>query len=295
MLKKVLLAAAMSLPLMTMGLSAVSAQTPESDGARVVGLVAGEHGQTLELRTRQGEVDVHWSANTDCFVGGAVADCDAIEPGVLMAAAGSFLGGSNQFQAVVIKARAGAHEAVTVRGQIQSESGQALVVETREGRLVDVTWSDDTVCRTREARIDCERLSRGNLIVAAGRLDAGTLAARVIGVQTPAARPELSRVRGVVTANHGRVLAVETSDGTVNVHFDEETVCQTRVERIDCNSIEERSRVLAVGEELSERNLKAKRIFVATAATDVRPTVRPSEVRPSAIRVTGPVDGAVIE
>ncbi len=284
MLKKILMAAVMSLPLMALGLSVASAEShPDGDHQeRVVGLVTGEHGQTLELRTRQGEVDVHWSASTECTIGGAAADCESIEPGMLLGAAGSFSGGSNQFQADAIKARTRVHDAVTIRGQIQSESGQTLVVETREGRLVDVTWSEETVCRTREERFDCERLERGNQIVVTGRLDGGTLQARAIGLRVPADRPELARVRGVVTANHGQVMAVETRDGSSNVHFDAETVCQTRDGRIDCSSIEEGSRVLAVGEELGGHNLQAKRIFVAGPA-DVRPDggeVRPTDARP---------------
>ena len=42
--------------------------------------------------------------------------------------------------------------------------------------------------------------------------------------------------------------------------------------------------VLAIGEELSERNLLAKRIFVARPATDVRPDPRPTDVRPTDVR-----------
>ena len=296
MLKKILIAAVMSLPLVALGSSVASAEAhPDGDHReRVVGLVTGEHGQTLVLRTRQGEVDVHWSPDTECLIGGAAADCDAIEPGMLVGAAGSYSGGSGQFQADVIKARVRAHDLAKIAGVVQSESGQTLVVETRDGTIVNVEWTDETTCRTRENRIDCDRLEPGNRIVAAGRLDGSTLQARVIGVHVPAEQPELARVRGVVTANHGQVLAVDTRDGTANVHFDAETVCQTRDARIDCSSIEEGSRVLAVGEELGDHNLQAKRIFVGTPS-DVRPDgrdVRSTDARPNvdAVRAAAVTD-----
>jgi RNase P/RNase MRP subunit p29 len=284
MLKKILIAAVMSLPLMVLGSSVASAEShPDGDHReRVVGIVTGEHGQTLVLRTRHGEVDVHWSTDTECSIGGAAADCEAIEPGMLMGAIGSYSGGSDQFQADAIRARERPHDLVKVRGEILSESGQTLVVETADG-VVNVVWSDETACRTRENRIECERLEPGNRILAAGRMDGSTLQARAIGLHVPADRPELARIRGEVTANHGQVMAVETRDGSVNVHFDAETVCQTRIARIDCSSIGEGSRVLAVGEELGGHNLQAKRIFVGPP-TDVRPDGR--DARPTDTSLT---------
>jgi len=288
MLKKIVLAAVMSLPLMVLGSSVASAEShPDGDHReRVVGLVTGDHGQTLELRMRNGEVDVHWSASTECMIGGAAADCDAIEIGMLVGAAGSFSGGSGQFQADVIKARVRPHDLAKVRGTIVSESAQTLVVETADG-VVRVEWSDDTTCRTRDGQFDCERLEAGNRILAAGRMNDGTMQARAIGLHVADERPELVRVRGEVTANHGQVIAVETRDGAVNVHFDADTVCQTRDGRIECSAVEIGSRVLAVGKDLGGHNMQARRIFVGQPNNerDVRPSdVRPSDVNP--VRVT---------
>jgi RNase P/RNase MRP subunit p29 len=291
MLKKILMAAVMSLPLMVLGTSVAGAEShPDSDDhERVAGIVTGERGQTLVLRTRHGEVDVHWTPDTECSIGGAAATCDSIESGMLMAALGSYAGGSGQFQADVIHARERPHDLVRVRGEILSESGQTLVVETADG-VVNVVWSDETACRTRKNRIDCERLEPGNRILAVGRMDGSTMQARAIGLHVPAERPELARVRGEVTANHGQVMAVETRDGTVNVHFNADTVCQTRAGQIDCSSVEVGSHILAVGEELGGQNLQAKRVFVGPP-TDVRPDgrdARPTDtsltdVRPAAV------------
>jgi len=284
MLRKIVLAAVMSLPLMVLGSSVASAEShPDGDHReRVVGLVTGEHGQTLELRTRNGEVDVHWSPSTECAIGGATADCDAIEVGMLVGAVGSYSGGSGQFQADVIKARVRSHDLAKVRGTIVSESGQTLVVETADG-VVRVEWSDETTCRTREGQFDCDRLEPRNRILAVGRMSEGTMQARAIGLHVPDERPDLVRVRGEVTANHGQVMAVETRDGRVNVHFDADTVCQTRDGRIECSAVEVGSRVLAVGKDLGGHNMQAKRIFVGqpTIERDVRPSdVRPSDVSP---------------
>ena len=280
MLGKMLLAAVIGVPLLFAGSAIASADShPEiADGDHLVGLVTGEHGQVLEVRTSDGQVDVHWTANTKCAVNGAPADCGAIAPGMRVAAAGSFSGGSDQFQADAIRARERVRDLDRVAGMIRSEAGQTLVAEKRDGGLVDVTWSEDTRCRTRDGAFDCERLEPGNRIVAVGKLDGDTLQAKAIGLYT-GDHADLARVRGTVTANHGQVLALETADGNVNVHWDSETVCQTRSGQIDCELIAEGSHVLAVGEELGGPNLKAKRVIVH-APTDARP-VQERPVRPS--------------
>ena len=148
MLGKMLLAAVIGVPLLFAGSAIASADShPEiADGDHLVGLVTGEHGQVLEVRTSDGQVDVHWTANTKCAVNGAPADCGAIAPGMRVAAAGSFSGGSDQFQADAIRARERVRDLDRVAGMIRSEAGQTLVAEKRDGGLVDVTWSEDTRC-----------------------------------------------------------------------------------------------------------------------------------------------------
>lgn len=259
-MKKLLMAALLSLPLVAVATVAGAQAPPESDsvGERVGGIVTGESGSVLELRTRHGEVDVHWTPDTDCAIGGEPATCETIGVGHGVLAIGSFAGQSGQFHADTIRARE-LPALDKVAGVVQSADGDTLTVETRDGATVSVVWGEDTRCRNREGRIDCERIVPRMRIVAAGELDGETLRAKRIGV---AVARDLVRVRGTVEANHGSVVAVDTAGGIVNVHWDDETVCQTRSGQIDCASIDAGNRVIAAGTELGDHNLQAKRIFV---------------------------------
>ena len=96
-----------------------------------------------------------------------------------------------------------------VAGVIQSVDGNTLTVQTRDGDAVAVVWGDDTRCRTRDGRIDCERIVPRMRVVAAGELDGETLRARSIGVAVP---PDLVRVQGTIEANLGRAIGVDTAD-----------------------------------------------------------------------------------
>jgi hypothetical protein len=291
MLKRMLAASIVGLSLFLAGAAVVVAESDRDrshDEARdrVVGLVQAEHGQTFEVKTRGGEiVDVHWTPSTRCFLGGEASDCDAINPGDVLGAAGSYAGGSGQFQAEVIKARRiDRMHFDRIAGIVERDGGSELLVNTREGEVL-VLWGDDTTCRTREAvAFDCDRIEVSDRIAAAGELEGREMKARLIVLLPERAATDITRVRGVVDAAQGRVIVVETRDGVVNVHWDAETVCSNGDARITCDSIEEGLPILAAGEELGGHNLDAKSIVVRVPSVrphDVRPTdVRPTDVRP---------------
>ena len=284
MIGRLLLAAVAAVPMLLAGTAVASAQNSQEvdagGGRHVVGVVTGEHGQVLEVRTRRGQVDVHWDDATECAVNGEPARCADIAAGMGIAATGSYAGDSNQFHADSIRARARIGDHARVAGSIISERGQTLVVETREGRVIDVSWGDDTTCRTRTERFECERLEVGQHILAVGKFDdAGTLHARLIGLALDD-HADVARVRGIVAENSGRTLVVETRDGRVVVHYDADTSCLTRDGRIECASIGEGAGVLAAGERLDDGSIDARRI-IAFRVHD-RPTDRPTtDLRPS--------------
>jgi len=71
---------------------------------RIAGVVRAEHDQTLEVRTREGNlVHVHWSDETTCRIAEAEADCEAIGPGYHVLAIGPRLGDSFQAKAIAAK------------------------------------------------------------------------------------------------------------------------------------------------------------------------------------------------
>lgn len=278
MIKRLLVAALVSLPLLA-GATVVSADShpetaPPEHGDRVVGVVESEQGHMLTVRTRAGEtVAVHWTADTVCYLDGDQLDCDDIAPGQLLVAVGEFAGGSDQFLARVIRARHHVRPSIDrVAGIVERDEGQTLGIRTRSGETVAVHWDESTRCQTREGAIRCESIEPGDRIAAAGRREGDQLFARSIA-QLPGDAMQIARVRGVVTASHGQVLAVETADGaTVNVHWDADTTCANRDGEIACDSTEAGSRILAAGTELGGNNLDAKRIMVGSAApVRVRP------------------------
>ena len=245
-----------------------------TDHARVAGLVVGEQGQTFELRTHGGPVIVHWTADTDCALEGSPVDCDAIEPGHGLVAAGAFAGDSNQFHAKIIRARTADRPSLErIAGEVVHDGDGELGVRTRDGEIV-VLYGDGTTCRDREGEIRCEAIEVGDRIVAAGELEGSTLSARLIVLLPDDVDREHARVHGVVTAAHERLLQVETRDGTWSVKFDSETRCSLRDGTvIDCGSIEARARIFAAGVVSDDHTLQAKRIVVlptADVATDVR-------------------------
>lgn len=313
MIRKLVLAALAALPVMAIA-SVASAQIPETqspdaatdhrltDRDHVVGIVQEEQGQTLILRTRDGQVDVHWNANTVCKIDGEAADCERIEPGFGVLAVGEWAGESNQFQADSIRARSRTDRPDSdrphverLRGVVHSDEGQTLGVETRGGDYVLVLWSEETTCRTRDGEIRCEEIAVDDQIAAAGELSDGELTARQI-VKLSAVDADRPHVGGLVTANHGSVIAIETRDGgSLNVHYDTETECKLgREQAIDCDAIEPGARIVAFGSELGGLNFDADRIFVLqrhdaperdalqrdAAQRDVRPALTPSGASP---------------
>lgn len=292
MIRKFVLAALAALPLMAVA-SVASAQTPDTetdhrltDREYVAGVVQDEQGQTLILRTRDGQVDVHWTANTVCHIDGEAADCERIEPGFGVLAVGERAGGSNQFQADIIRARSQTDRpdrphVEKLLGLVHSDEGQTLGVETRGGDFVLVQWGDDTTCRTREGEIRCEDISVDDRIAAAGALSDGELKARQI-VKLPALDVDRPHVGGLVTANHGFVIAIETRDGgSANVHYDSDTKCTLgREHAIDCDAIEAGARIVAFGSELGGPNFDADRIVVLPGRDgperDARPALTPN-------------------
>ncbi len=168
-----------------------------------------------------------------------------------------------------------------VVGVVVRDGEQVLGVQTRDGQTVAVQWTDETRCGTREQQIECERIGLSDRVAALGALEGDQLLARAI-VLLPDHTTDLTRVRGIVTANHGSVLVVENPEGTTNVHFDADTKCLTRAGEIACDSIAVGSHVLVAGEDLGDHNLAAKRIVVGRARSDGvdsgfdRPRPRPS-------------------
>ena len=287
MLKRLLFAALVGLPLAAVTATAYAGPETEDrplhQRERVAGIVESEQGHVLTVRTRGGEsVDVHWSADTVCYIDGEEAACDEIEPGNGLAAGGTFAGDSSQFQAEVIRARTSVRPQLErIVGVVVRDGEQILGVQTRDGQTIAVQWTDETRCGTREQQIDCERIGLSDRVAALGAFEGDQLLARAI-VVLPDHTADLTRVRGIVTANNGSVLVVEDAEGTTNVHFNADTKCVTRDGEIACDSIEVGSRVLAAGEDLGDHNLVAKRIVVGRARPDGvdagfdRPRPRPS-------------------
>ena len=303
MLKRMMAGTLAGLALFLVGATVVTAEShPErvhdETRERVVGVVQSEQGQTFEVKTRSGEiVIVHWTPDTSCSLNGEPSPCEAIGPGHLLGAAGSYAGGSNQFQADVIKARV-RPQIDHVAGIVERDGDHELLVNTRDGARVLVLWSDDTTCRTRESVVfDCDRIELPDRIVAAGQLDGGSLKARMIVKLADFVRPEITRVHGIVSSAQGRVIMIETRDGgTVNVHWDAETVCSNGDGEIACDTIHADMGLLAAGEDLGDHNLAAKRIVVRVLDTrplDVRPhDVRPADERRSDVR---PLDARALD
>ena len=293
MLKRLLFAALVALPLAAVTTTAHAGPETEDrplhQRQRVAGIVESEQGHVLTVRTRGGEsVDVHWSADTVCYVDGEEAACDEIEPGDGLAAGGTFAGDSSQFQAEVIRARTSVRPQLErVAGVVVRDGEHGLGIQTRDGQTVAVQWTDATRCGPREQQIECERIGLFDRVAAFGAFDGDQLLARAIVVLTDHTA-DLTRVRGIVTANQGSVLVVENPEGTTNVHFDAETKCVTRDGEIACDSIEVGSHVLAAGEDLGDHNLAATRIVGGRARPDGvdagfdRPRPRPSPSADSA-------------
>lgn len=303
MLKRMMAGTLAGLVLFLAGATVVAAEShPErahdDTRERVAGVVQSAQGQTFEVKTRSGDiVIVHWTPDTSCSLNGEPSPCDAIGAGNLLGAAGSYAGGSNQFQAEVIKARVRPH-VDRIAGIVERDGGHELLVNTRDGSQVLVLWGDDTTCRTREAvAFECDRIEVSDRIVAAGQLEGDSLKARLIVRLPDQVRPEITRVAGVVTSAQGHVIVIETRDGgTVNVHWDAETVCSNGDHEIACDTIEAGLHLGAAGVELGGHNLDARRIGVRVPSVrpvdarphDARPgDQRPTDVRPAAARLAG--------
>jgi hypothetical protein len=251
------------------------------DREHVAGLVVGEQGQSFALRTRGGEVTVHWTGDTDCGLDGEPVACDAIEPGNGLAAVGTFAGSSSQFHAGFIRARTIDRPVIDrIAGVVVRDGDGVLGVRTRDGE-VTVLYGDGTTCRTRDGEIRCEAIEVDDRIAAGGQLEGAELTARVIIKLPDQVHREHDRIHGVVTAAHERLLQVETRDGMWNVKFDDDTRCvQSDGAAIDCASIDARARIGAAGETLGEHTLDAKMIVVlpvpADASTDATRPARDS-------------------
>jgi hypothetical protein len=252
----------------------------EHDRQRVAGLVVGEQGQSFELRTRGGEVTVHWTPDTDCALDGEPVDCGAIEPGNALVAIGEFAGGSNEFHAQIIRARTIDRPALDrIAGIVVRDGDGALGVRTRDGE-VTVLYDDGTTCRNAEGEIRCAAIAVDDRIGAVGQRSGNELAARVIVVLPHRVDRVHDRVRGVVSAAHERLLQVETRDGSWNVKFDDGTRCALHDgTAVDCGAIEARARIGAAGAVLGDHTLEAKVIVVlpvptVDAASDLARPVR---------------------
>jgi hypothetical protein len=145
------------------------------DREHVAGLVVGEQGQSFELRTRGGEVTVHWTPETNCALDGERVECDVIEPGHGLLAIGESAGSSGQFHADFIRARTIDHPVVDrIAGVVVRDGDSALGVRTRDGE-VTVLYGADTTCRTRDGDIDCATIEVDDRIVAAGQREGSEL------------------------------------------------------------------------------------------------------------------------
>ena len=109
--KRIMLGAIIAGLLALGAVSAVAAEErdagsrPGHQRERVVGHVVGEHGNILELRTRQGPQKVHWTEDTKCFLNRERVRCEDISVGQGVLAVGWSAGESEQFHAKLIRAR----------------------------------------------------------------------------------------------------------------------------------------------------------------------------------------------
>lgn len=134
-------------------------------------------------------------------------------------------------------------------GVVVDEHGQTLVVRTRRGP-VDVHWTDATECVVSGDSADCDRIAVGMMLAARGQYAGGSdqFHAEVIGARTPLR--DLDRVSGVIRAEDGMTLSVESRDGSIHpVAWTPETTCRTRHTRFDCERLELGDRIVAIGTE----------------------------------------------
>ena len=146
-------------------------------------------------------------------------------------------------------------------GVVVDEHGQTLVVRTRRGP-VDVHWTDTTECVLSGDPADCDRVAVGMMLAARGEYAGGSgqFHAEAIRARTPVW--DLDRVSGVIRAEDGMTLSVESRDGTIHqVAWTPATTCRTRQARFDCERLEVGDWIVAIGTEQAD-SLTARLIGV---------------------------------
>jgi len=159
-------------------------------------------------------------------------------------------------------------EQVEVSGKVTAVGTSSLTVSTTNGDMT-VNVDSNTVIREKGQVIQLSAVNVGDQVEAVGTsVDAHTILAQRINVEVPETEAGEVEVQGTVQTVGTSSLTVSTSNGTMTVNVDSNTVIRKQGTTIQLSDVKVGDKIEAVGTSIDPTTILAKTINVESPETE---------------------------